>query len=109
MSNSRNQDLEWYAQVFRALSNPNRLRLFLRLASCCAPGMRCCADSEASACVGELGEDLGIAPSTVSHHIRELRQAGLIRMQRQGKHVECWIEPAALRKLEEFFKQPAEE
>jgi SAM-dependent methyltransferase len=45
------------------------------------------------ACVGELGQDLGIVGSTISHHIKELRRAGLIRRERQGQKIVCWIDP----------------
>ena len=47
------------------------------------------------ACVGELGDGLELAPSTVSHHLKELRRA--------GQHVECWANPDALERLAEFF------
>ncbi len=43
-------------------------------------------------CVGELGQDLEIDPSTVSHHLKELRRAGLIRVERRGKHILCWVD-----------------
>jgi len=60
-------------------------------------------NEESCACVGELGKDLGIAPSTLSHHIKELRRAGLIRMERRGQKIDCWIDPATLKALKEFF------
>jgi DNA-binding transcriptional ArsR family regulator len=44
-------------------------------------------------CVGELCKGLEIDPSTVSHHVRELRQSGLIRMERRGKNMLCWVDP----------------
>ena len=44
-------------------------------------------------CVGDLGRGLDIDPSTVSHHIRELRQAGLIRMEKRGKNIMFWVDP----------------
>ena len=49
--------------------------------------------------VGELGEDLNIAPSTVSHHIKELRQAGIIVVERRGKNIECWVNEEAVNVL----------
>ncbi len=91
--------------MFKALSNPNRLRIFLRLVSCCAPGTVHSVDAEGSAYIGELSKDLEIVPSTVSHHIKELRRAGLIKLKRQGQKIECWIEPEVLKDLAQFFSR----
>ena len=106
MSNYRGTDIERFADIFKALSNPNRLRIFLRLASCCVAGATCNTDTEICECVGVLGKDMEIAPSTVSHHIKELHRAGLIKMGRRGQNVACWGEPGTLNSLAEFFKQP---
>jgi ArsR family transcriptional regulator len=92
-----------FAQIFKALSNPNRLRIFLRLASCCPPGTPGPMAEGACACVGDLGRDLDIVPSTVSHHIKELHRAGLIRSARRGQKMECWVDPEVLKKLKDFF------
>lgn len=56
--------------------------------------------------VGELGTGLSIAPSTLSHHLKTLRDAGLVVMERRGKRVECHVEPEVLRQLANFFSQP---
>ena len=93
------------AEMFKALSNPHRLALFYRLMTCCAPGTKCCTDAGMKFCVSELGEGLGIAASTLSHHLKALHQAGLIRMERNGKNVECWVEPKVLEELSSFFNQ----
>jgi ArsR family transcriptional regulator len=90
--------------MFKALSNPNRLNIFLRLMSCCAPGTVCSVDKAEKRCVGDLGADLNIAPSTLSHHIKELYRAGLIRMARRGQHVDCWVDPAVVQELGRFFE-----
>ena len=107
MSNNRDKNIEKFAAMFKALSNPNRLEIFMRLVSCCQPGTVTSINSSTGmpgcACVGELGEDLGIVPSTISHHIKELRQAGLIRMERRGQKIECFIDPATLTALQKFF------
>ncbi len=107
MSNNRENNIEKFAEMFKALSNPNRLRIFLRLISCCVPGVithiKDSVESEGCACVGDLGKDLGIVPSTISHHIKELRQAGLIHMERRGQKVECSIAPETLMALKNFF------
>ena len=107
MSKYRDKTIEKYAEMFKALSNPNRLKIFMRLISCCQPGTVASINSATGAvgcaCVGELGQDLGIVASTISHHIKELRQAGLIRMERRGQKMECWIDPKTLSALRDFF------
>ncbi|MBW1956514.1 MAG: helix-turn-helix transcriptional regulator [Deltaproteobacteria bacterium] len=99
MSNNRDDDIEWFAEIFKALSNPNRLKIFLRLITCCPPGTIMNIDPDhcekGCACVGEL--------STLSHHIKELRRAGLIRMQRRGQKVDCFIDPETLKAVKNFF------
>ena len=104
MSNYRIDQIQEYADMFKALSNPNRLGIFLRLISCCPPGTRSFSEAEARRYVGELGEDLDITLSTVSHHIKELRQAGLIKVERHGKNIECWVDEQAVTALVELLK-----
>jgi len=94
---------ERYADMFKALSNAHRLALFNRLMSCCTPGTKCSPDEAVRFNVGELGDGLDIAPSTLSHHMKELKRAGLVCMARRGKHVECWVEPEVLAELGKFF------
>ena len=107
MSNFRDINIDKFAEMFKALSNPNRLKIFMKLTSCCRPGTVTSINpntgAEGCACVGELGQDLDIVPSTISHHIKELRQAGLIRMERRGQKIECFIDPATLDALQKFF------
>ena len=103
MSNNRN-NTEQFSEMFKALSNPHRLKIFVRLINCCKPGVVCEVDSDAmKACVGQVGKDLGIVPSTVSHHIKELHLAGLIRMERRGQNMDCWVEPEVIQGLTDFF------
>ncbi len=97
-------DEQRFASYFKALSNPHRLVLFQRLSSCCAPGTKCSIEA-ATRSVGDLGEHLNIAKSTLSHHLKELNQAGLIHMERKGKQVMCWVDPNILLKLSGYFSQ----
>ncbi len=55
MSNNKNISVDEFAEIFKALSNANRLRIFLRLASCCKPGTVGFMDESAKAYIGELG------------------------------------------------------
>ncbi|MGD9497587.1 MAG: ArsR/SmtB family transcription factor [Armatimonadota bacterium] len=106
MSKYSDAQVELLSRIFGALSNPTRLRIVMRLASCCAPGTVCDAEEGAACCVGDLGEDLGVCASTVSHHLKELRAAGLMRSRRRGRRIECWIDPEVLRALARFFSAP---
>ena len=106
MSNNRNNRAEQFSEMFKALSNPHRLSIFMRLVNCYKPGVACDVDSDQmKACVGQLGKDLGIVPSTVSHHIKELHRAGLIRMERRGQNIDCWADPEAIQGLASFFME----
>lgn len=96
MSNYQKNEVHRFAEVFKALSNSNRLHIFLRLVSCCPPGTKCISDAAGRRCVGELGQDLEIDASTVSHHLKELRRSGLIRMERRGKKIICWVDREAV-------------
>lgn len=91
MSNYQSDEIARFSGMFGALSNPNRLTLFLRLLDCCGEEGSCSADADMSACVADLSDGLEIAPSTVSHHLKELRRSGLISMERRGRRVECAV------------------
>lgn len=99
MSNNKKEQIQKMAEAFGALSNPNRLQIFLRLLDCCSPGKKMEGSPESCVCVSDLSEGLNLAPSTVSHHIKELRQAGLIKSERNGQTVECWIDPNVLNEI----------
>jgi len=103
MSNYRNKKLPEFAEIFKALSNTNRLKIFLRLASCCKPGTVSYFDEDSTAYVGELSEELDVVKSTVSHHIKELRRVGLIRTERRGQKIACWVDPEIVMALKDFF------
>jgi DNA-binding transcriptional ArsR family regulator len=103
MSNNKTIKPEEFAEIFKALSNPNRLKIFTLLTSCCIPGTVSVLDSDDTACVGDLGRELDIVKSTVSHHIKELRRVGLIRTRRDGQKILCWVDPELVNALRDFF------
>jgi len=100
MSNIR-IDVSVLPVMFKALSSPHRLALFQRMLACCGPGTDCLVQGELS--VSELSEGVCIAPSTLSHHLKELNRAGLVSMERRGKRVFCRVEPDAVAALAEVF------
>lgn len=96
---------EALAATFRALGDPTRLRIFEFL--------RCCdreiVIEEDGSCrpagpmsVGEVCCRFSQSMSTVSHHLKELRQAGLIRTEKRGRSIFCRVNPAALEFLRKF-------
>ena len=103
MSNNRIEQIDEFAEIFKALSNPNRLKIFIRLASCCAPGTVSLIDEDHTAYVGEISGELDIGKSTVSHHIKELRQVGLLKSDRRGQKIACWVDPEKVKELQRFF------
>jgi DNA-binding transcriptional ArsR family regulator len=90
------------AAACKALSHPHRLTIFLRLARCCEKH-GCSAESCARSCVSELGQGLGIGQPTISHHLKELTRAGLIRTRKRGQETECWVTENTLDDLAQFF------
>lgn len=96
-------DIGRLAEAFQALAHPHRLRIFVRLAACCRADAACGAD--ARTCVSELGRGLGIAASTLSHHLKTLRTAGLVRVEKCGQSCACWVDPGTLARLAHFFSE----
>lgn len=100
-------ELRRLATIFKALSNENRLAIYLRLLSCCTAGdSKCKCDPDVThprEYVGDIGETVDISPSTVSHHIKELRNVGLIYSERQGQSIGCWADDKILKELVDFF------
>jgi len=103
MSKYRTNDTQALTDSFKALSNKNRLQIFLQLLNSCKPGTVCSSETLNGFCVGELGKNLSVAPSTLSHHIKELQHAGLITTQRRGQNVECFINTEKVAILKNLF------
>ncbi|MFH1700416.1 MAG: helix-turn-helix transcriptional regulator [Candidatus Zixiibacteriota bacterium] len=104
MSNNRIIDNKGYVRIFKALSNSNRFQLFLTLVSCCSIDEKCELGDDDQNCIGRLGSQLNLAPSTISHHIKELNQSGLIQLEKVGQKTRCWISEEVITELAQFFK-----
>ncbi len=73
------------AAMFKALSDPVRLRLFSKVAS----------HSAGEACVCDI-MDVGVSQPTVSHHLKKLREAGLLTSERRGTWVYYRVAPSVV-------------
>ena len=74
---------ETAAVMFKALGDPVRLRLLSMIAS----------RTEGGVCVCELTPAFELSQPTISHHLKLLRQAGLVDCERRGTWVYYWVRP----------------
>lgn len=65
------------ARALAALGHDARLSIFRLLVKAGNDGLR----------VSDIGEHLGLAPSTLAHHLSTLVDAGLVRQEKQGREV----------------------
>ena len=67
-------DPRQFALISKALADPKRYEMLQKIGAS--------KQSPTCSCVCEW---LGIAPATVSHHLKELENAGLVNLKRSGK------------------------
>jgi ArsR family transcriptional regulator, arsenate/arsenite/antimonite-responsive transcriptional repressor len=80
------EEAERAARIFTALGAPVRLRLFSAVAS----------HEGGEACVCDIS-DVGVSQPTVSHHLQNLKEAGLLTSERRGTWVYYYrVEPSML-------------
>ncbi|GII26426.1 transcriptional regulator [Planosporangium mesophilum] len=75
------------APMFKALGDPVRLRLMSMIAS------------TTEICVCDLTDAFDLSGPTISHHLRVLREAGLVDSERRATWVYYSAKPEALRQL----------
>lgn len=79
-------DARAIARFFQVLADPTRVRIVKAL-----------ADGEW--CVSDLTQALGMDQSAVSHQLRSLRQQGLVRWKKSGRHVHYALADEHLRDI----------
>jgi ArsR family transcriptional regulator len=87
--------LEDVAALVKALADPNRLQIFDLL-------------MQGDSCNCELNEKLGLPPNLLSHHLRVLRDAGLVRSRRDaidGRWIYYAVEREAVARWRAWFSQ----
>ena len=83
------EDAEQLASALKAIADPARLRLLSLIQA--QPG--------SEACVCNLTEPLGLSQGTVSHHLRVLREAGLVEREQRGPWAYYRVVPESLAAL----------
>jgi ArsR family transcriptional regulator len=80
------EEAQQKALVFKALADPNRLRLLSIVK----------AGESGEACVCDLTEPLDLGQPTVSHHLKVLVEAGLLHREKRGTWAYYSLVPGAL-------------
>ena len=78
-------------KLLKLIAHKNKFRIILHLAR------------EGEECVCDIGEKLGIEQSLVSHHISDLRKAGLVSNRKIGTWVHCSLNRQTFNKLQQLF------
>lgn len=96
------------SQAFRALGHPHRLAIVRHLreralACCRTDRLEDCTLDPASCSVGALADAVSCAPSTLSHHLKELEAAGVIERARDGRQLLCRLNEDRLAELRHFL------
>jgi ArsR family transcriptional regulator len=84
------------AHVFKALGDPVRLRLMSLIG----------ARQGGEVCVCDLTSAFDLTQPTISHHLKVLREAGLIDSERRGTWVYYRLVPAALERMAAVLLAP---
>lgn len=82
------------ARVFKALGDPARLRMASLIAA------------QPEVCVCDISPAFDLSPGTISHHLKQLREAGLVSSERRGTYVWYRINPEALGALSALLAVP---
>ena len=79
------------ASIFKALSDPTRVAIVNRLGSA------------AEVCVCDLTAAFELSQPTISHHLRILREAGLVESDSRGTWAYYRLVPEAIERLRDVF------
>jgi ArsR family transcriptional regulator len=89
-------DAEELAKVFKALGDPTRVRLLSIIG----------AHDDGEACVCDLTDPVGLSQPTVSHHLKQLVDAGLVTREQRGKWAYYRVVQPALDAAADSLRRP---
>ena len=90
---SDSEQITRYADMFSAMGTEPRLRIMQLLLAAHPDGI----------VAGDVGTELDIPPSTLSHHLDKLKNEGLVRVRREGTFLWYSADTDALRELLGFL------
>jgi ArsR family transcriptional regulator, arsenate/arsenite/antimonite-responsive transcriptional repressor len=93
-------DTKKIAKVFKALSNPNRLELYLQIVE----KQENCYEADCGCLISDITKSLNIGAPTISHHLKELSNAELIFTERKGKFLVARVNEEMVSEVSELLK-----
>lgn len=91
------------AKILKALSHPKRLELYFKIAEQNETDFETGCDCECF--VTDMINLLKLGAPTISHHIKELENAGLITTERKGKYLSAKVKEETLREVNKIFTE----
>ncbi|MDO5293843.1 MAG: ArsR family transcriptional regulator [bacterium] len=89
------------ARIYKALSNENRLEIYLSILQYEQKDF----DTGCDCIITEIRNKLCIGAPTISHHLKELTDAGLITTKKQGKYLIAKVNQTVLHEIRHQFDQ----
>lgn len=77
------------AQAYKALSNPHRLSIYREILR--QQRHEVGPDDDSGCMIFDFINKLDIGAPTISHHVKALVKAKLIRVERNGKFISCFL------------------
>jgi ArsR family transcriptional regulator, arsenate/arsenite/antimonite-responsive transcriptional repressor len=93
-------DTRKMVKVFKALSNPNRLELYLQIVKKHETSYKTNCDC----LISDIAKSLNIGAPTISHHLKELTNAELIFTERKGKYLVARVNEEMVNEVNELLK-----
>ncbi|MCE5211667.1 MAG: metalloregulator ArsR/SmtB family transcription factor [Deltaproteobacteria bacterium] len=99
---NRDKNMERMSAAFKALSNETRLAVFERISLGPCNAM---LGKDERQCVCSVADNFNISLSTISHHMKELRNAGLINCERKGQFIFCQPNDETIKMMVEYLNK----